>query len=333
MRAVAPITYLNWSPGVPGNRLLFRAKRMSRTLGCLCKLISHGRVRNARLYVVCNSKDGLLLTALLVNSGRLLGYRVYLHHHTYYYLDRYDWRMAWIDRSMGVRGVHVVHCPQMADDFRAMYATERAFVCVLPSVFSLPLGEPRELPGSPFRLGNLGNQVLEKGLDLVLATFRTLLDNGRSVELHLAGPLHSKEAKRLVQLATHEFPDRVKYAGPVYGKEKEAFFASIDCFLFPSRSESWGIVLNEAMAAGVPVVASERGCVRTAVGDGGGLVVHDDSDYVSLAVQQIETWIDAPAAYRTASQSAIDQAERLNRHGRSQLAEFAMHMCAPCSNG
>ena len=42
---------------------------------CLAKLILHGRVQNARLYLTANSKGGLIMTGLLVKAARRLGYR------------------------------------------------------------------------------------------------------------------------------------------------------------------------------------------------------------------------------------------------------------------
>jgi len=265
----------------------------------------------------------------MVNAGRLLGYPIYLHHHAYFYIDRYDWRMAWIDRSLGADGVHVVHCPQMADDFRAVYATKHPFECVLPSVFSLPLAAPRQSTPVPFRLGHMGNLCIAKGLDLVLQTFHELRKNGRPIQLRLAGPFLTKGAQRMVHKELDEHPQLIDYMGPVYGQAKTEFFRSIDCFIFPSRSESWGIVLNEALAEGVPVIACQRGCTQTVVGDCAGLIVKDSAQYVQLAMRQIQAWMDNADQYRAASAAAIEQTDLLDREAQLQLNAFAEHMHSP----
>ncbi len=329
MRETGPVTILNMSPGNIRNRLVFRTRRFLRTLACLGQLLIRGRARNARLYIVANSKGGLLTTLALVKAGRLLGYPIYLHHHAYFYIDDYDWRMARINRSLGERGVHVVHCPQMADDFRARYPTHLPFECVLPSVFSLPLAAPRQSTRVPIQIGHMGNLSVAKGLDLVLETVRELQRNGRQIQLRLAGPFHTKEAKRIVEQAQAELPELITYTGPVYGAAKAEFFRSIDCFLLPSRSESWGIVLNEAMAAGVPVIACRRGCTQTLVGERAGLVVKDTEQYVQLAVRQIQTWMDGAELYHAASVAAVEQAAVLDREGQAQLNAFAQHMHSP----
>lgn len=323
------VTMLNVSPGRAANRLFFRTKRFFRSLSCLGRLIFRGRARDARLYVVANSKGGLLTTLALVAAGRMLGYPMYLHHHTYFYIDEHDWRMKWIVRMLGERGIHVVHSPQMADDFRARYPTRQTFEFVLPSIFALPSEAPRQLPGVPFCLGHMSNLSVDKGLDLVLELFRTLRRRDREVRLVLAGPFHTREAKRLVQQASQEFREHVTYLGAVHGSAKREFFSSIDCFLLPSKSESWGIVLNEAMAVGVPVIACRRGCTPTLVGEGAGIVVDDRSQYVQLAAGQIERWMDDAEAYRAASTAAVEQAACLEREGQAQLNAFAVHMFSP----
>ena len=53
------------------------------------------------------------------------------------------------------------------------------------------------------------------------------------------------------------------------------------------------------------------------------LVVDDASQYVAIAGQHIEAWMDDPDAYRAASQKAVVQAHVLNEHGQRQLKQFA----------
>src|SRR5205085_2008217 len=86
----APVTVGNWSAGDDQPRPHTRILRLMRTARCLAKLVLHGRVRNARLYLTCNSRGGLAMTGLLVKAARRLGYKIYLHHHVYMYIDEYD---------------------------------------------------------------------------------------------------------------------------------------------------------------------------------------------------------------------------------------------------
>jgi glycosyltransferase involved in cell wall biosynthesis len=325
-----PVTVLTWAAGDSRQRPYLRVLRFLRTAKCLAKLILHGRVRNTRLYVTANSKGGLIMTGLIVNAARRLGYQIFLHHHAYNYIDHFDKKMAWINRSMKSEDVHIVHCQKMADDFRARYGDRCRFEILFPSIVSLPLGQSRQRAPEPFRLGFLANLTVAKGLDLVLETFRVLQERGRNVRLCLAGPCGTVEAERLLSDAIKTFKGDVSHVGAVYDDRKVEYFNSIDCFLFPTKfeCESWGIVLNEAMASGLPVITTNRGSVHTLVGNHAGLIVDDVARYVNEAVRQVEAWIDSPQDYSATSQAAIEQADYLHREAAVQLESVTSSICS-----
>jgi glycosyltransferase involved in cell wall biosynthesis len=328
LREKTSVRVINWSAGDARPRFHTRIRRFLRAAKALATLIVHGRVRDGRAYVTANNKGGLLMTGLIVNAARRLGYSVFLHHHAYTYIDHFDNKMAWIVRSMGPDGVHVVHCSQMVEDFRATYPESGDFEFVFPSIVSSPLELPRQRVREPFQLGFLSNLSVEKGLDLVLEAFRVLHERGRNVRLCLAGPANTDEAQRLVDDAVKKYDGRVMHVGAVYGGRKVEFYKSIDAFVFPTKTESWGIVLNEAMAAGVPVISTDRGSIRTLVGNGAGLIVKDAARFVDEAVRQVENWIDSPQVYSAASQAAVQQADYLHREATVQLERLVSRICS-----
>jgi len=73
--------------------------------------------------------------------------------------------------------------------------------------------------------------------------------------------------------------------GPWAGIEELAvWYGLASCFILPSLREPWGLVVNEAMAAGLPVLVSERcGCVPELVEEGGNGFVFDPLDAEALA--------------------------------------------------
>jgi glycosyltransferase involved in cell wall biosynthesis len=87
----------------------------------------------------------------------------------------------------------------------------------------------------------------EKGLDTLLEAFREVPG-----ELVLVGG--GSDEERLRGLAG----DRVRFEGPRERDELVAYYRDADVFVLPSRSEPWGMVLNEAAAAGLPLVATEQ---------------------------------------------------------------------------
>jgi glycosyltransferase involved in cell wall biosynthesis len=185
-----------------------------------------------------------------------------------------------------------------------------------------PIGTSRGTCGQLFTLGHLSNLSHAKGIDRVLDTFRALHQQQCNVRLKLAGPFFPGGAQQLVTRALAEFPQHVEWLGPLFGEQKSAFFRDINCFLFPTRSESWGIVLNEAMAAGVPVIATDCGCIRTLVGNRAGIVVDRDQDFAIRAAEQVLLWMENSQSYQAASNAACEQATLLQREADEVLERF-----------
>ena len=95
----------------------------------------------------------------------------------------------------------------------------------------------------------------------------------------------------------HRWERRVIFTGPLTGQALRAAYERADVVVLPSRSESYGMVVAEALAHGVPVVATRVGGVPEALGraPGGalpGLLVPPD-DPTALA-DALARWIDEP---------------------------------------
>jgi glycosyltransferase involved in cell wall biosynthesis len=85
--------------------------------------------------------------------------------------------------------------------------------------------------------------------------------------------------------------DRVSFPGPRIGAELDRTYASADLLVLPSRTETYGMVVTEALARGLPIVASDVGGVAEALGHGAGgirpgrLVPADDADALAAALR------------------------------------------------
>ena len=88
--------------------------------------------------------------------------------------------------------------------------------------------------------------------------------------------------------------DRVLFAGPQ--TDLPRFFAAADLFLFPSHYESYGLVVTEALASGIPVIATRTGCASDLIDDGvNGYLVDRDPATIGhalerIAVTQVDEW-------------------------------------------
>jgi glycosyltransferase involved in cell wall biosynthesis len=101
-------------------------------------------------------------------------------------------------------------------------------------------------------------------------------------------------AERMVRRA-RRLNGRVRFTGARIGGELRAAYAAADLLVLPSRAETYGMVVTEALARGVPVIAADVGGVREALGhaeDGTrpGLLVPPD-DFVALG-EALRSWLD-----------------------------------------
>jgi glycosyltransferase involved in cell wall biosynthesis len=108
--------------------------------------------------------------------------------------------------------------------------------------------------GSEFVVGHVAAFTREKGQDVALEAARLL----PGVRMVLAGDGHLRRA-----LAA-QAPKNVLLPG--YVDDLRDFFAALDLYIMPSRSEAWGLAALNAMAYGLPVVASEVGGLPEVVG-------------------------------------------------------------------
>jgi glycosyltransferase involved in cell wall biosynthesis len=81
---------------------------------------------------------------------------------------------------------------------------------------------------------------------------------------------------------------RVELVGPQTRAELDATYAEADLLVLASRAETYGMVVTEALARGVPVVASDVGGVREAMGGGGVLVRPEDPDALAA---ELRSWL------------------------------------------
>ncbi|MBO0349872.1 glycosyltransferase [Phormidium pseudopriestleyi FRX01] len=132
-------------------------------------------------------------------------------------------------------------------------------------------------PDSPLLLyvGRLG---AEKEIDRIKPVLAAI-PNAR-LALVGDGPTRQQLEQHFAGTPTH-------FVGYLHGEELASAFASADAFIFPSRTETLGLVLLEAMAAGCPVVAAARGGILDIVTDGvNGYLFDPDEDNGAIAATQ-----------------------------------------------
>jgi len=153
------------------------------------------------------------------------------------------------------------------------------------------------------RLLYVGRISKEKDLDVLAKAYRQLRDEGLSIQLLIVG--HGPYSEAL----SETLPDAI-FTGYLKGKELATAYASADIFAFPSTTDTFGNVIIEAQASGVPVIVSDSGGPKELVEDNvNGLITksHDVEDF-SRAIRELV--VDPARRERMGSrarQSVIDR--------------------------
>lgn len=101
----------------------------------------------------------------------------------------------------------------------------------------------------------VGRSVPFKGFDILLKAFAGLMGERGECCLYLVGADYVPEYKRIMDA---ENLTNVKFVSNVgFEKLKEYYYAA-DIFVLPTRGDTWGLVINEAMAYGLPVITTDR---------------------------------------------------------------------------
>ena len=136
---------------------------------------------------------------------------------------------------------------------------------------------------------SVGALVPRKGYDVLLAALATIKD--LPWRLTIAGARDRSPATAAgleAMIAALDLAPRVALAGAVAEARLAELYAEADVFVLASRHEGYGMALAEAIAHGVPVVATTAGAIPETVAPGAGILVPpDDSAALAVALRQV----------------------------------------------
>jgi len=133
----------------------------------------------------------------------------------------------------------------------------------------------------------VGALTWEKGLDLLLHAFKYVVKKVPNAYLYVGGkgPLDQYFRGLAIRLGIAR---HVRFLGFIPEDKLPYYYSSADVFCYPSRT-AFGLMLLEAMACGIPVVAVDRFQVREYVGDAGILVSPNDIVELAKALVKVLT--------------------------------------------
>jgi 1,2-diacylglycerol 3-alpha-glucosyltransferase len=172
-----------------------------------------------------------------------------------------------------------------------------------PYVLARPAETRQEfgLPPDARILLYVGRLAPEKNLDLLLRAFALVMGKTNDTYLVLAGSGKSRRAleHHAQALGIHR---RTRFAGFLSRTKLEPLYQSSELFLFPSKTETQGLAVGEALAAGLPCVVVNVGGAPEAIRDGiDGFLVEDHAE--AMAARALELLAD-PARHRRMAEDA-----------------------------
>jgi glycosyltransferase involved in cell wall biosynthesis len=148
----------------------------------------------------------------------------------------------------------------------------------------------REALGLPERFFLfVGRLVAQKGVFDLLRAYGTLAAKLRE-EIGLLFVGDGVERAELERLAADMKPACIQFAGFAQREELAAYYALAEVLVFPTHSDPWGLVVNEAMACGLPIIAtSAAGCTADLVQDGwnGCVIAAGDLEQLGSAMAEM----------------------------------------------
>jgi len=299
-----------------------RLKRFPKILRAAVKLAGRRRGNTTSLYIGVSGGIGQVYDIVLLAVGRVRGMRLFLHHHSYAYVDTKSAIFAMLSYVAGPKAIHVVLSPSMGARLKKRYsAVQGTFELSNSSLMKAGVSVG---PRSELRtIGFLGNVSEAKGIFDFLEVTEELKSHGADIVALVAGPYEDECIERAVTQRMESIPG-VRYLGPVHGGEKDKFFERTDVLLFPSRyvNEAQPLTVFEAMRAGVPVITTSRGSLPEMIGSDCGLVVDQSASYCDAAVRRIDQWRASRSSLAASSAACRSRFLYQREHGVRKLGEL-----------
>lgn len=173
----------------------------------------------------------------------------------------------------------------------------------------------------PLNIGFIGRfSEPRKGLDVLLQALPNIARVIPDFKVLIAGPGEGIEP---MQSVNPSLRNKLIFLGRINDQEKAMFLKSLDLYVAPNTGgESFGIILTEAMAAGVPIVASDIPAFRQLLDDGNYGVLFENENSDQLAAKIIELCKNKEMRERYAARGA----ERALRFDWNQVGDEIMNV-------
>lgn len=245
-------------------------------------------------------------------------YHTLLNHYTHYFFNGKIVTPKMVEVATKFVGNLCDHLIAPTDRVRneLMHYGVKKPIHVLPSGIDLEeyksvkkgfLREKANLPKKTKILLYVGRLGKEKSVDFLIRSFKLISEKNPHTALVLVGDGPDKSAlKRLA--ARLQLKDKVIFFGSINHHDIANVYADADLFVFASRTETQGMVLLEALASGIPVVAVNDEAFENVIKIGKtGYLVKPDED---LFADKTHDLLNNDALYKSFSQAALKSVEK-----------------------
>jgi len=203
-----------------------------------------------------------------------------------------------------------------ADTFCEM-GVPQAKVFLNPYGVSLSLFRPHQKNDTVFRILYVGNMSVQKGITYLIEAVTQL--SGRSLELWLIGPADKDTEPMLRNL-----PSNMRYLGYKSREGLAAYYSQASVFVLPSIQDGFATVQAQAMACGIPVIATTNTGAADLFEDGpeGYIVPIRSPEAIADRLQRL---MDDPALLRHMSENALKRVQSIG--GWHEYGERAAKQC------
>jgi len=160
-------------------------------------------------------------------------------------------------------------------------------------------------PRTPATILFCGQMIARKGVDLLLQAFEELIQMGLAARLLLVG--READLPQMLTKVSEKTRQSIEYAGFQAPEDLPQFFQTADIFVLPSRHDGWGVVVNQAIGAGLPVICSDAvGAANDLIEQGKNGYVFPNGD-VGTLTHILADYLQNPNAIAKASATSLEK--------------------------
>jgi len=247
------------------------------------------------LYIGLSGGFGQVYDLIFIFIGALLRLKIYIHHHSFAYLNKWSILtklIVWISKNSAD---HIVLCDYMKTKL-ARY-NKNITIHILSNAVFVDSSDVKtfEIKDKFPVIGFFSNISFDKGIKEYFEVIEALINNGYKIKGLIAGSISDEITKTYVDSKLSVLKG-IQYLGQIENKEKLNFLNKMDILLMPTKykNEAEPLVIHEAMSHGIAVIAWDRGCISNIILPATGVVIDKENQYVSSAVNNIVDWIINP---------------------------------------